>query len=658
MTDSKRVEILSDNPETETIMFGFDAYARTIADLIADKDNQTPFVIGVYGSWGSGKTTLMREIKRLLDTGAAADEVHRRATKTVWFQAWKHADEDAILAALIEEIFRTMKRDSFLDSCKARVEELVKTHQVRAAVGKLTGFAGLDVTAFFAELEYRKKLGFFETFQNFFDALIWDYLRWRPKWKSWEEPDDRKGALVIFIDDLDRCPPDKIVKVLETVKLFLDKKCCAFVLGAADEIIIKALEEKYGGKEAARFMDKIVQVAFKLRPIPADDLKDWVGQERFKLRNKKEILDYMPLLAPALQKNPRQIKRFLNNLNLLAGIIASKGMSIEFSSILSMCVFEYVFPDFYQDIQDNPNNLFVLKEWINKLSPQFESDDVRGLSEDDLQEVPQTLKNYLRVRELVKIVSTFSGKPEEVAQLITLSGMVESPEGLAEQTVKPVRHYEETALVPAGDFLYGENRKKETIETSFQIDIYPVTNDRYRKFLQAGGYSKDDFWSPEGLEWRKKNNITEPRYWNDEKWNKDGHPVVGVCFYEADAFAKWEGKRLSTEIEWERAARGNDGRTYPWGNEFDPEKCNTAESGIGQTTRVTRYPNGTSLSGCYDMAGNVWEWTETDYEHGRKVLRGGSWDSRQDIARCANRLRLNPENRNILVGFRCVRMER
>jgi iron(II)-dependent oxidoreductase len=164
-------------------------------------------------------------------------------------------------------------------------------------------------------------------------------------------------------------------------------------------------------------------------------------------------------------------------------------------------------------------------------------------------------------------------------------------------------------------------------------------------------------WSQSGQAWLKQKPINQPSYWTDKEWNQPDHPVVGVSYYEAEAFSKWKEKRLPTELEWERAARGTEGREYPWGDEFDSERCNTRESGIGRTTSVTKYPNGVSPEGCYDMAGNVWEWTSSWYDKDKDsyVLRGGSWNYDRGNCRCAVRLNFHPSSRNNLVGFRCAR---
>ena len=134
------------------------------------------------------------------------------------------------------------------------------------------------------------------------------------------------------------------------------------------------------------------------------------------------------------------------------------------------------------------------------------------------------------------------------------------------------------------------------------------------------------------------------------------HPVVQVNPGDAAAYAEWAGGRLPAEEEWEKAARGIDGRVFPWGDEFDPARCNSEEIGIGTTTPVGRYsPAGDSPCGCADAAGNVWEWTVSKWESGsvRWVRRGGAFGSSERFVRCA--FRGNPTTHHKKGGFRlCV----
>lgn len=211
----------------------------------------------------------------------------------------------------------------------------------------------------------------------------------------------------------------------------------------------------------------------------------------------------------------------------------------------------------------------------------------------------------------------------------------------------------EQVWIPEGEFLYGEERLPVTLP-GYWIDVTPVTQGEYQRFLQA---NPDD-----PVPFRDKP-PSEPYNWDQEHRTpppgKERHPVVLVSWHDAVAYVEWAGKRLPTEEEWEKAARGTDGREYPWGNTWDPAKCNTAEGKAGGTTPVGRYsPHGDSPYGCVDMAGNVWEWTASDWDavHRWKVVRGGFWFiSGSQHARAAFRYSGRPNYRDdFFMGFRGV----
>ena len=234
--------------------------------------------------------------------------------------------------------------------------------------------------------------------------------------------------------------------------------------------------------------------------------------------------------------------------------------------------------------------------------------------------------------------------------------------------------------IPGGQVMLGEggyltNPATFALET-FVMTRFPVTNAQYAAFIAAGGYEERGWWTARGWQIRERENWTETRFWTDRDWNQADCPVVGVSWYEALAFCRWLSARLGyevslpTEQQWQRAAQGDDGREFPWGNnEPDELRCNWNRVEDG-TTPVTHYPDGVSPFGVMDMSGNVWEWCLTGWESGRtdeegreaRVLRGGSWSSDSPISlRAANRnasdpnARLSPAYRNhVTVGFRCV----
>jgi serine/threonine protein kinase len=208
----------------------------------------------------------------------------------------------------------------------------------------------------------------------------------------------------------------------------------------------------------------------------------------------------------------------------------------------------------------------------------------------------------------------------------------------------------EMVRVPAGGFLYGDKQGKESLP-EFWIDKTPVTNTEYQHYLEANPKYPVPFVDQD---WAKAYNWDPTtRAFPEDKAN---HPVILISWHDALAYAEWAGKRLPSEEEWEKAARGTDGRKYPWGDQSPtPKLCNFGHN-VGGTTPVGHYsPQGDSPYGCVDMSGNVWEWTTSNYNKGAKVLRGGSWNinNRKNV-RAAGRSINTVSVRNNVIGFRCV----
>ncbi len=261
----------------------------------------------------------------------------------------------------------------------------------------------------------------------------------------------------------------------------------------------------------------------------------------------------------------------------------------------------------------------------------------------------------------------------------------------------------EMVSIPAGTFKMGNNGSEpysysnefpqhDVYLSTYQIGKYEVTRGQYRKFIDAGGYSTQSYWSAAGWTW--KGSRTEPSYWAEQQswgsppgtfWQSDLHPVVGVSYYEAEAFCNWAGGHLPTEAQWEKAARwtGTYPNVYPWGNTWYVNNCNnwddTAYVGY-QTAPVGSYGSGVGPYGLHDMAGNVWEWCldwySADYyktppaggwvdpqgpaSGSDRVLPGGSWYNHyySFYFRCAYRGHIKPSDPNAGwygVGFRIAR---
>jgi iron(II)-dependent oxidoreductase len=758
--------ILSDLPLVgqEAATFHFDEFAITLARLIADKNTKTPLTIGISGAWGSGKTTLLWRIKQQLDETlvlldgtkpAVLDFVNEeevpqqqyRACRTVWFDVWKYAGEDQILAALLRVIVEEMRRDGFWNKIKAEIkgpkkEELKWLDLFTSALTQFAsaGTYNLNLPDFKVDTPLKEASAFFDYFDESFKRLLAAWLG--EQLIGGAEIDEAKGVLVIFIDDLDRCLPKKIIEVLEAVKLFLDKTGCIFVLAAHTDIIREAVKKHYieeGLKEpdANDYLDKFIQLRFDLPPASEDEMKAYVKH----LAEYGTLSEHWRLVTIGAGYNPRKVKVFLNSLSLRWTIWKNVWQTgqVEYDDFVRWEVWMGSAPKFRLRVLRvyDKDDLSILTNLVEAAFRWVEGDDeaIASFKEDVTDQMHRVLREILPFRErftpevldsLLHLAaqSQVEEEEEKIDHRLFIRAVEFSPEVkeallegappvLNDVTRGAKVDTEEVGVrsgfdvstfaempfihIPGGKFLVGSKDgnklaadsecPQHTLELpEFYMARFPVTNEQYLKFTDATDYVT--FAENEGGEkpgtggFEKGFNWQTPLGQNDNIGNKLDHPVVQITWRDVMEYVRWLNEVakdvlprgyafiLPTEAQWEKAARGEYGNEWPWGNEFDKNKCNSSESKKGNSTPVNAYPAGASPYGVMDMVGNVWEWTHTLYKEypyklddgreseedaGRRVLRGGSFKRDFRFTRCASRSNNVSDTRGFALGFRvCV----
>jgi len=751
--DAGRQAILSDQPARDDRL-NFAPYAKTLAEIIADPNTDTPLTIGVFGGWGRGKTSLMQMVQdRLAQTAESNFPI-----RTIWFNAWLYGREAALWRALIARVVKGARRFDLgkdllrdMHQLESRLYQATEAAngQLTLPKGLLPGLdtvslptrAGLEVLrrqaerregdeAALREVIADVEAGYALTRRDQIVALD-DFRR------EFEQMSKRciapHGRLVVFIDDLDRCLPDKAVEVLEAVKLFLDVPGFVFVLGVDRTVIEQGIRVRYQDYETeikgGLYLEKIIQIPFKLPPIDADTVAGYVHEV-----TSGNLPDARceTVFSAGLEPNPRRIKRTLNVFLLLWRLAQNR---VDLADVIKpvrlakIVVIQQYYPRLFELLVDGPHYLPDLEERFRAGDHARDAEAIgeRHAASESKIENPQSeisagpLQPFLGKRLLRDLLTctaedeqnaNFAGPrgltPGGVRTYIYLTRSAVEEEATAQAPEAARLPFEpQLVTIPAGPFLMGtpeselgeleklgverkhlarEVPQHEVTLEEYAMARYPITNAEFERFIEDGGYNNSDYWTEAGWQQKEKKGWTQPRLWDDETWNSPSQPVVGVSWYEALAYCRWlsekSGKpyRLPTEAEWEKAARGTDGRRYPWGDTWDASLCNNKESGPGKTTPVGEYPAGESPYGVEELVGQVWEWCRSKYggtdakpkfgypykpndgredEEGSdtRILRGGSWwnDDPAEWCRCGYRIGDYPWLWFNLRGFRCVR---
>lgn len=428
--------VLPDLPDDEDKL-DFAPYANTLRNIILNPNNETPLTIGIFGSWGSGKTSLMKMIEKGL-ARAARDGVSERETFTIWFNAWLYSREESLWRALIMQVLagvRKWRRDdpaalkdlnelaehlyraagpAELGRLSISVANLLNEEGANSAELTLTLQRGLDLLENVAQARKRgeleatmalraqvqrataaleqERIESLDRFQQEFRELVGKYVRPR-------------GCLVIFVDDLDRCLPDKAVEVLEAIKLFLDVRGCIFILGIDRDVIERGIRLRYGEMGGAgnrgtwpllvsdemldegaaryrtflqdlveegadtidggRYLEKIIQIPFVLPPISPDAMGRFIARLAPGLPDPECGL----VFAQGLEPNPRQVKRAINIFTLMWELSRNKSELaplIKPVRLAKLVVIQQRHPELYDLLREAPEQLVAWETFFRR----------------------------------------------------------------------------------------------------------------------------------------------------------------------------------------------------------------------------------------------------------------------------------------------------
>jgi len=442
----KDIGLLTDNPKEERAddEFGFGLYVDFLGESINPIDD-LPFTVGIFGEWGTGKTTLMKFLEKWFV---------EKEIKTLWLNPWKYDKKEELWAALIRTILIEIGgRDQ---SLKKQVGKLLREMSFVAIKSGISYISGGLITGsierFRENLAEAKKSEheFLHNFDNEFKKLIEKYV-------------GKKEKLIIFIDDLDRCKPENAITVLEALKLYLDNKQCVFILGIDRIIIEKGIKAIYGDKvdiSGREYLDKIIQLPFYIPPIQYEKLNKSLKSKltRYYSKNIWALINY------GFGGNPRKAKRFVNSYYLVKKALKSRTLGEQYSDRISddelnkfnnypekdryfflakILIIQMIYPDFYDFLVYDSQGLELYEKFI----------DTEGIIVVDKEprNKRQELEPYLKNRDLKKFMENthcgtniFPKQPPHyvIKYLLLLTGFVEGTKS------KPSTKSEGTASQP------------------------------------------------------------------------------------------------------------------------------------------------------------------------------------------------------------------
>lgn len=353
------VDEIADEPTND-----FDKLSKTLAEII--KNSKPHFTIGVYGEWGTGKTTLMRAIEKKLNV----DEPDLKKSKIlpIWFNAWRYEREEqfatiAMMKTIAYGMAEHIKFGSVADIIKKGLVVFAKDIVSQLALQVITEEGVKDFEKNFTEKQ--KFLSNMEKDTIYFDGLnaISEQMK-----KIREKKGGNDYRIVVFIDDLDRCSPKKALEVLESIKVFLDIEGFVYVLGISHNTIDRLITYAYKEVEVegSDYIKKIIQIPIKIPSWEKRDLMDLIENnlsKNLKSEYAELIIDNSDIITDAVDNNPRQLKRFINNLIIAYETFADGRNKISLNGLFITQIMKKKLPEFYK--------LYVMDEGFRRIVNHF-----------------------------------------------------------------------------------------------------------------------------------------------------------------------------------------------------------------------------------------------------------------------------------------------
>lgn len=660
---------------------GHDFTRKALVNLIKQtpKNRRGSFTVGVYGEWGTGKTSMLR----MMESDFSSDT----DVETIWFNPWQFANDDNIIGAF----FHVLAQQLVVIAAAAQLENDRKSalaafsEKARRAASSISFKPGLDVAVpFLGKLkvgaEEKAKSGdalspeeIVTRYANEATSTYYDLVRYLR-----EATEGQPFRLVVFIDDLDRCDPSQAIDLLDGLKVLLDIPNFTFVLGVANNRMESAARSRFSfaegdDEEIASYLDKIIQFSFLLpRPDPEKVVSNII-MPALKLDGEKA--EYAHLILDVLGSNPRSVKRFLNSVAFAneLSVLRFSDREPDFEKVLKSALVAFDAPDLHRALSKHPEALLDLESSIRSLDYDNVT-DIRETVSTGNPSIDRHIGNATAVK-LVKILSggesTSFQSVADVADYLALS--TESVKAPSSKV-----HFESSTLMSA------------SASTPFKIDLAKIP---VRPVIDLAGINRDA--EPYSF-FMSRNLVTQELYEavmskNPSAFRDKLHPVEQVSWRQAVEFCNKlseqtarkpcydlseesvlldrdaDGYRLPTEVEWEQALAGYsnlDSRVAEEATELAWFMSNSSAQ-----SQAVGLKDSTD-DGVYDLLGNVWEWvwnwsaSPEDVgigfdafgpENGHdKICKGGSWANFKNVLGAGIRAKHDPETRENNIGFRVV----